>query len=152
MNTSLDIPSANDDAWTLAEGLRDGFPSVLRFRPGLKAFLGDARYSRRLRVTWTYPEDNESGMPSSDESNAMRPLEDQLVSAFEAANAGVLAFVFTHRGTREWHFYVDEAADLSALINEALAELPGLPIAFELEDDPDWVVMSNVLESVRETH
>ena len=82
----------------------------------------------------------------------MRPLEDQLVTAFEAANAGVLAFVFTHRGTREWHFYVDEAADLSALINEALAELPGLPIAFELEDDPDWVVMSNVLESVRETH
>ena len=82
----------------------------------------------------------------------MRPLEDQLVDALEAANAEMLAFVYTHRGIREWNSYVDEEVDLGALVNEALAELPRLPIELEIEGDPEWTAMANVLNSVRETH
>jgi hypothetical protein len=123
---------------------------LLRFRPGLKEFLGDPRFSRRLQITWSYGGENLSGMPSEEDSEAMRPMEDRLVEALEAEQAGVLAFVHTHGGTRQWHFYIADSADLGALINQALSELPKLPISLEVEHDPKWGEMSKVLDSVRE--
>ncbi len=77
-------------------------------------------------------------------------MEDRLVEALEAAQAGILALIFTHRGAREWHFYVAESADVSAVINEALAELPKLPISLEVQDDPEWSELAKVYRVVRE--
>ena len=123
---------------------------MLRFRPALKEFLGDPRFSRRLQITWSYGDDNLSGMPSGEDSEAMRSMEDRLVETLEAEEAGVLAFVHTHAGARQWHFYSADSADLGALINQALSELPKLPISLEIEDDAEWGEMSAVLDSVRE--
>jgi len=147
--TQPEIPSANVDAWTGAEGRIDGRPSLLRFRPGLAHYLGDVRFSRRLQVTWTYEDDGSGGMPSDKDSDAMQLLEDRLVSSLEAAQAGVLAFVFTHGGNREWHIYVNDSDDLGEVINEALSNLPGLPIDLAIEDDPEWTELSSVMQSVR---
>jgi hypothetical protein len=80
----------------------------------------------------------------------MKPLEDRLVEALEAEEAGTLAFVHTYGGTRQWHFYVSELADLGAVINQALASLPKLPISLDVEDDPDWSEMAKVLGAVHE--
>ena len=149
--TSLpDVPSADTDEWVAAEGAMGDRLSLLRFRPGLKRFLGDPRFSRRLQVTWSFDDDGGSGMPSEEDSDAMRPLEDRLVGALEVDGAGVLAFVFTHAGRREWHFYVSASADLGAIVNEALEDMPGLPIEIALEDDPDWGELGAVLDSVGE--
>ena len=128
------IPSADNDAWTVAEGERDGLPSLLRFRPGLREFLGDPRFSRHLQVTWSCKRSN-TGLPSDEEIEAMQSMEDNLIEAFEEADAGVLAFVSTHGGTRSWNFYVAESADLGGIINNAFAELPSLPIELVIEDD-----------------
>ena len=147
--TRPEILGADVDAWTGVEGRFDGRPSLLRFRPGLSQHLGDVRFSRRLQVTWTYGDDASGGMPSEKDSDAMRVLEDRLVSSLEAAQAGVLAFVFTHGGHREWHIYVSESVELGEVINEALADLPGLPIDLEIEDDPEWSELANVMRSVR---
>ena len=95
---------------------------LLRFRPGLKSFLGDPRFSRRLQITWAFGDQNSSGMPSDEDSDAMRPMEDRLVEALEAEQAGILAFVHTHGGKRQWHFYIAESCDLRSVINQALAE------------------------------
>ena len=122
---------------------------LLRFRPGLKSFLGDPRFSRRLQITWTFGDHNSSGMPSEEDSEAMGPMEDRLVEVLEAEKAGILAFVHTHGGTRQWHFYIAETADLGTMINQALAELPKLPISLEVEDDPEWSEMAKVLGAVR---
>lgn len=152
MTTTIrhEIPSANVDSWTAAEGRIDGRPSLLRFRPGLAHYLGDARFTRRLHVTWTYEDDGSSGMPSDRNSADMKVLEDRLVSALEAAHAGVLAFVFTYGGNREWHIYVNDSVELGEVINEALADLPRLPIEMAIEDDPEWTELANVIQSARE--
>jgi len=142
------IPSADSDTWSLAEGSIEGRPSVIRFRPTLKEYLGDARYPRRLQITWTFQGDGQSGMPSSDESEAMESLEDLLVPAFERAEAGLLAFVFTHGGNREWHFYVSPSVNLGAVVNDALASSPAMPIKLNVEDDPEWSEFAGLLESV----
>lgn len=150
MATSRDIPGANSDAWTNAEGQRGGRPTLLRFRPGLKSFLGDPRFPRRLQITWDFGNHNASGMPSEGDSEAMLPMEDRLVATLEAEKAGVLAFVHTHGGTRQWHFYTAESADLGAMINQALSGLPRLPISLEVKDDPEWREMAKVLGAVHE--
>jgi hypothetical protein len=80
----------------------------------------------------------------------MSVLEDLLVSSLEAAQAGLLAFVFTYGGNREWHFYVSDSVDLGEVINGALADLPGLPIKLAIEDDPEWTELAKVMRSVRE--
>jgi len=80
----------------------------------------------------------------------MENLEDRIVQVLEAVQAGVLAFVFTHGGTREWHYYVGDSADLSALVNRALIEAPDLPIELHVENDPEWLELSDVLSSVKE--
>jgi hypothetical protein len=144
------IPSADIDAWSIAEGERDGLPTLLRFRPGLKQFLGDPRFSRRLQVTWTIEDNSHNGMPSETESDSMRTMEDALVHSLEAADAGVLAYVFTHGGFREWHYYMAESAELDVLINDSLGDLPRFPIEFEIEDDPEWSELAKLYSLVRE--
>lgn len=106
------------------------------------AFVPDTLLERKRRS-------EQSGMPTEKDSNDMRLLEDQLVRTLEAAEAGVLAFVITHGGTREWHYYVAESADLGAVINAALAELPRRPIEFQIEDDAEWAELAKILSSVQ---
>ena len=123
---------------------------MVRFRPRLAAFIGHPDYPRRLQITWSYGGDDEgSGMPDREDGIAMEEMEDSLVRAMEASRAGSLAFVFTHRGAREWHFYVAEAANLDAIINEALADSPGLPIELMIADDPQWSELAGLLDSVK---
>jgi hypothetical protein len=90
-------------------------------------------------------------MPGNEDSLAMTHMEDSLVPAIEGSRAGTLAFVFTHGGAREWHFYVSETANLGSIINEALADLPGLPIELLVADDPEWSEFAGLLQSVK-TH
>ncbi|MFZ5566560.1 MAG: DUF695 domain-containing protein [Pseudomonadota bacterium] len=149
MNVRLkEIPSADVDEWVNAEGQAEGRLSLLRLRPRLKSFLGDPRYSRLLCITWSYSDDGEDGMPSDDELDAMRPLEDRLVNALESAQVGTLAFVLTHHGVREWNFYVSGSADLGAVINDALADLPRMPIELAIEDDANWHALTKILDLV----
>ena len=140
------IPSAETAAWNGAEGRRNGQPVLLRYRPELQPFLGDSRYPRRLMITWSYPCDNSSGMPSDRQSDEMREFEDLLQAHLDADGTAILAFVRTHSGSRCWTYYIADAQLLSQRINTALANHPNLPVEFEVADDPDWTALKTVLE------
>ncbi|MBV1776887.1 DUF695 domain-containing protein [Burkholderiaceae bacterium DAT-1] len=141
------IPSADVDEWTIVEGMDGGRPHLVRFRPRLTEFLGDSRFPKRLQIAWKFVED-ESGMPSEMESDAMNQMEDYLVSALESKNSGILALACTSKGFRYWQFYVSPAEDLGITINDALAALPQLPITIELSDDPEWNALAELFDSV----
>ena len=143
------IPPADSDAWNLAEGASAGQPTLIRYRPSLAAYLGDSRYPRRLTITWTY-DTNASGMPTHEESDRMRCLEYALDSALDPDRVAILAFVFTHAGERKWHYYVADIKTVGERINRALADQPQLPIALEVEDDPDWREMRMVLRGCKD--
>lgn len=147
---SRSIPSANIDAWTLAEGDHDGKPSLLRFRPELKRFLGDKRYPRRLTITWAYADPDGDDLPDNETTDLMRDFEDRVVDAIERDSLGVLAFVYTFAGDREWHIYLADAKAVGAALNDALAEMPRLPIQIEATDDPAWEELKSVLDGVTE--
>lgn len=136
------ISSAESDAWNVAEGASAGKPSLLRYRPGLKALLGDDRYPRVLVITWSYEETNSSGMPSDSQAEEMRGFEDVIQSCVDEDRLGILAFVRTGTGTRTLYYYVSDIAEVGNRINAALE--PGLPVQLTVQDDPEWHELRNV--------
>ena len=144
----MEIPSAETDAWNVAEGTDQGTPSLIRYRPNLQEYMGDNRYPRRLVIIWEFEKDNSSGMPSNEQSDNMRALEDAVVGVFDHDKYAVLAFVFTKSGIREWHFYLNDVDEAGARINNALSELPKFPISIQVEDDENWDALREVFEIV----
>lgn len=134
----MTIPPADDDEWATAEGTMNGRPSFIRFRPRLQSHLGNPDYPRRLTIFWDYEDDNTSGMPSPEEIDEMRVLEDALIGALDPERLGIVAYVYTCAGTREWHFYVNDVSEVEISINQALGEFPKFPIDLQIEDDPGW--------------
>jgi hypothetical protein len=142
------IPTADDDAWTGAEGEIDGRPSLVRYRPNLKNFVGHPALSRRLTVVWDYGDDDASGMPSDEDTEAMFGFEGRLVDALDRDRAAVLAIVLTHAGRRTWQFYFGDVAVVQERITEALANFPGLPIEMEQTPDPGWAELTDLIAAV----
>jgi hypothetical protein len=145
-NETTEIPSAENDEWILAESVDPDSPMILRFRPNLESSLGDPRYPRRLVVTWQYESADEGGMPTEEQSDEMQNFEDTIVAALDPERFAILTFVVTGEEKREWHYYVDNVDEVAAIINEALADSPELPISLEVEEDPDWEEFREVLE------
>lgn len=143
------IRAANQDEWTLAEGSIDDRPSMVRFRPGLASVLGIAELPRRLVVVWDFGDDGASGMPDAEIAEDLELFESALLDALDPGRTAVLAFVFTHLGTREWHYYFDDLDAVSDKINDALADQPDLPIEMSAYDDPAWSELAALLSSVR---
>ncbi len=145
---NVEVPSAETDAWNIAEATIEGKPSILRYRPELKAWLGDTRYPRILRIVWRYEETNATGMPSDDQSASLGDFENTLQSAFDKNRLAVLAFVLTGRGSREWNYYVADTDQVGEAINQSLE--PGLPIELSVQDDADWQELRLVYKSCGE--
>jgi len=142
----MHIPAADTDEWITAEGTFDGNPSILRFRPNLKDHLGNPDYPQRLIVTWEYEEEDESGMPPSEESDAMAEFEDILVANLDPERLAILAFVFTTPGRREWHLYMGDVDAVGERINQSLEGYPELPITLEVEEDEEWNELAQILQ------
>ena len=143
-NKTMRIPTADEDAWNNAEGKNNGRLSYIRYRPGLQEYLGNPAYSRRLTIFWDYEDDGLGGMPSSELSDQMKDFEDSLVHELDPDRAGILAFIYTSAGTREWHFYLKNDCEISLRINQALSVFPKLPIELQMQDDPEWAELKGV--------
>lgn len=141
------IRAADDDTWATADGSIDGRPSTVRYRAGLLSMLGHPELSQRLLITWEYGDDGEAGLPS-DEAELLA-FESTLHDALDHDRTAVLAFVFTHLGVREWHYYVGDLDVVDDKINEALASQPDLPISIKAFDDPQWAELASVLRTLQ---
>ena len=138
--------AAVDDTWSTANGSIDGRPSMVRYRPGLSSTLGHPALPRRLLITWEYGDDGDSGLPKDE--TELHAFESALHAALDRDRTAVLAFVFTHLGVREWHYYVNDLDVVGDKINEALADQPDLPISIKAFDDPEWTELASVLRRI----
>lgn len=144
------IRAANDDTWSTADGSIDGRPSTVRFRAGLSQALGHPALPRRLLITWEYGDDGEAGMPGAE--SELEAFERLLHDVLDHDRSAVLAFVFTHVGAREWHYYFADIELVGEKINEALESQPDLPISIKAFDDPEWTELATVLRKIQGDH
>ncbi|MBQ2236204.1 MAG: DUF695 domain-containing protein [Muribaculaceae bacterium] len=127
----------SDEWWTAPAEGATGNLIMVTGRRGLWPVQQLGHYTYRVEVTWRYhalPD----GMPTVDDAKLMGEVHDALLATFDADPVAVLAGVSTGDGERSWLFYARSLHIFQRKFNEALAQLPTLPLEFHAEEDPDW--------------
>lgn len=106
-------------------------------REDVSKFRGNPKFIYRMEVTWRYDADA-SGMPDVKTSEMMEQVTCALQQAFDRDPVAVMTGIYTGDGERNWIFYTLSVNIFGRKLNEALAELPLLPITMYAENDPDW--------------
>lgn len=104
-------------------------------RTDIDKFRNNPRFSIRVNVKYTY---HSSGFPDDKTARMLEDVTDRLVETFTKDPVAVLTGIYTGDGQRDWIFYTASIHIFGRKFNEALADLPTLPIAITAENDPDW--------------
>ncbi len=126
-----------NDWWTSPSESENGRLIMVTGRRNVEKFRNNPRFNIRVEITWKYDSDD-SGMPDKETSVLMENVHDILSEIFAKDPVAVMTGVYTGDGERNWVFYTLSTHIFGRKINEALSELPLLPITIYCENDPDW--------------
>ncbi len=138
-----------NDTWTVSEGHFEGAPFLLRFRPHLESFIKTNFYNNRVIIIYNYGDTNNTYMPNNTELDRMRHLENSLVEELEFDLNAVLAFVYTGKNKKEWHWYSNDTKLTEKRISKTLTKFVKQPIRITIVDDPLWSEYLEVLKDAK---
>ena len=127
----------SDDWWTAPAEGEKGNLVLVTGRRSLDNVIQTGLYRYRVEVTLPYDGDSK-GLPSYADSKVMEQVTDALNESFDRDPVAVLTGIYTGDGQRNWVFYTRSLHIVQRKFNEALQDLPALPLEFEAEEDPDW--------------
>lgn len=123
--------------WTFPALADNGKTILVTGLDNIDKYLKSGKYTTRIEVKWNY-QSLADGMPSTNDSIILGEATDALIETFKKENAAVLTGIYTGDGMREWIFYVKHLQAFSRLFNEALKDIPELPLEIEAFYDPEW--------------
>lgn len=124
--------------WTAPTENEDGSKLIMvTGRRDVKKFRENPRYNIRVEITWKY-EPLPDGMPNKEDAEMMEKVQEALQGAFLKDPVAVLTGIYTGDGERNWVYYTTSVHIFGRKLNEALADLPLLPLTIYTENDPDW--------------
>ncbi len=126
-----------DKWWTSPAESEAGKTVIITGRDGLEKVQASGKYIYRLDVSWDY-EPEASGMPSDADARIMEEATDALLKVFDKNTAAVMTGIYTGDGRRDWIFYCLNLKVFSSSFNNALADLPAMPLEISATEDPDW--------------
>ncbi len=129
--------SPTDDLWSVAQGVKNGRPLLIRYRSERPHGVEATSYPLLLSATWSYC-GNELGLPAPEESELMAIFEDALASALEASQSAYLMVVLTGNGERDWLWYSRGEADSMSRVNNTLKGHRRYPVEFSIQRDRAW--------------
>ena len=129
-----DIPG---EWWTAPTESESGRLIMVTGRDDIGRCRDIPRFSIRVEVGWDYGCDA-SGMPGADDAAMMEAVTDRLADAFRKDPVAVMTGIYTGDGRRDWIFYTASVHIFGRKLNEALADLPLLPLTVYTENDPGW--------------
>ncbi len=128
----------NSNWWTAPAEADNGRLIMVSGRTDVEKFRSNPRFNIRVEVAWPY-EGDASGMPGDELSRLMEQVQNALQEAFRKDPVAVLTGVFTGDNERTWVFYTLSTHIFGRKLNEALADLPLLPLKISAENDPEWL-------------
>lgn len=140
----------SEQEWLTATALEDDFTIIFRLLPKIPAEISTADFSARIEIVWSYQSPNDSGMPGAEDQQKMNEFEQRLESAWQDSGLGYLTMLLTGNQICEWQWYVKETDQALQILNEAMADLPPLPLEIHTEADPDWYAYSNFMQQIKE--
>jgi hypothetical protein len=126
------------DNWTVAQGVADGKPMIVRINAGAKKYVGHPELAAFLGVTVAFRSPNEHGFPSKDETPELDAIEARFDKDLEATRLAFPALVITTGGKREFVYYVLEREKPAAAVDAIRAQSPSHQITYGFVDDPTW--------------
>jgi hypothetical protein len=130
-----------NDWWTSPTESQDGQLIMVTGRRDIDTFRNNPRYSIRIDITWKYAD---AGMPDEQTAEMMGNVTDALNETFDKDPIAVLTGIYTGAGERNWVFYTLSTNIFGRKLNEALSELPLLPLEIAAENDPEWAEYSEM--------
>ena len=106
-------------------------------RTDVDKFRLNPRYSIRVEISLPYGH-TPSGLPDATTAELLGQITDNLVETFKRDTVAVLTGIYTGNNMRNWVFYTKNTHIFQGRFNQALAELPLLPISIIAENDPEW--------------
>ncbi|MCM1349383.1 MAG: DUF695 domain-containing protein [Firmicutes bacterium] len=132
--------------WTSPQESENGNLVLVTGRKDVDKFRNNKKFSIRVEVTWNY-EPLPDGMPDLPTSQMFEKVTDALLDAFRKDPVAVMTGIFTGDGQRNWIFYTLSTNIFGKKLNEALKELPTLPLEIYCENDPEWAEYMEMAEA-----
>ncbi len=126
-----------DDWWTAPAQGDNGNLILVTGRRSMDEVISSGLYRYRVEVTWQYEGDDKM-LPNYADSKLMEQVTDALNECFRQDPVAILTGIYTGDGQRNWVFYTRSLHIFQRKFNEALQEIPTLPLEFEAEEDPTW--------------
>ncbi|MET0657095.1 MAG: DUF695 domain-containing protein [Steroidobacteraceae bacterium] len=142
----------DEDPWFLSEGKIGERLALIRGREMLPPEVRPETHPNLLNIVWDYEGDPVNGMPSSAESQEMAEFEELIVPALEKDHACALFAVETYDSQRYWRFYCRDLETTQQLLWGALGTEGDLPIDLQMDDDPEWDVLSQIIAETDRAH
>lgn len=136
----------NDNWWTAPAETDDGRLIMVTGRADVARFRSNPKFSIRIEVEWPYDTTPGATMPSAADADTMGEATDRLNAVLDRDPVAVMTGIFTGAGTRTWVFYTLSTHIFQKKINEALADLPTLPLHIIAENDPRWEAYDEMQE------
>lgn len=127
----------SDIWWTSPATAENGRLVMVTGRDDLDRARESGKYDSRVDITWKY-DASPDGMPCDADAELMEKATDAMKATFGQGDAAILTGIYTGDGERNWVVYTRNLRVFSGLLNQALADLPVLPLLIEAESDPDW--------------
>lgn len=126
------------DWWTAPTEAQDsGRLVMVTGRRDIDTFRANPKFNIRIEVSWPYEADK-SGMPDEATAQLMEKATDALKEVLRKDPVAVMTGIYTGDGRRDWVFYTLSTRIFQNKLNQALADLPLLPLEVRAENDPDW--------------
>lgn len=135
-----------EDWWTAPAESEDGRTVLVSGRNDVKKFRDNSKFNIRIEVVWQYSTSKDASMPSDADAEIMGQATDNLQAIFAKDPVAVMTGIFTGAGERTWVFYTLSTRIFQKKFNEALAELPTLPLQITAENDPYWEAYDEMRE------
>lgn len=134
MNSDL---SQKNESWSLHE-LSLGEETVLVRRNDSASPKNPSGHSVKLGLAIPFKKPAIGGFPDPDESDALGPVEDQIIAAVSEATTCVHVLTVTNKQCRELVFYVKPGADTAGLHKRLQEQIQSHDVQCMAVSDPQW--------------
>ncbi|MDO4721644.1 DUF695 domain-containing protein [Porphyromonas circumdentaria] len=110
---------------------------IINGRLDIENFVKSGKFKYRIEIRLPYSSDSK-GMPDKPAERMIGQVEELLRPKMEKDKLAILTGNHLGGGVKYWVFYARTDKVFFERLNEALAELPLLPLEFDNEIDPEW--------------
>lgn len=131
--------------WTAPAEGDNGGTVMVTGRKDVDRFRKNPRFNICVEVAWPYSPESD-GMPGIADSELMEKAQEALEAVFAKDPVAVLTGIITGENVRTWVFYTLSTHIFGRKLNEALADLPVLPLEISTFNDPEWAQYAEMSE------